>query len=234
MLRGLPIGLGEAWRDTRQRSWLLALAVLALLPFAGLLAAAWNWTSLGRAYAWVVTPGLGALTVGVTVAAQRYAGLRRRLFVGFVAGWIGALAVDGLHALQGFLSPGVGPVVWSGLYAGSHDPAWWLAGYFNQWFLTGALWGTAYGLLAGKARWGYGLLFSALFWSVGALAAAFAPAGWVLLPRPTWPLLIGLLGAHAVYGAVLGTLNERWQAEPYHGAKIIFLRDYQARVRERR
>ncbi|HEY9723491.1 MAG TPA: hypothetical protein V6D47_15880, partial [Oscillatoriaceae cyanobacterium] len=183
----------------------MLLAVLALVPFLGLLAAAWTWMPLSRAYAWVVTPALGLLTIGVSMAAQRYAALRRRLFVGFMAGWLGAIAVDAIHWLHALWSPGSSvAIVWSGMYAGTHDPTWWLAGYFNHWFLTGALWGTVYGLIAGKARWGYGLLYSAWFSLVGVHTALYAPAGWVLLPRGSFSVLMGLFAAHLVYGTVLG------------------------------
>jgi hypothetical protein len=90
-------------------------------------------------------------------------------------------------------------------------------------------WGLSYALLAGKARWYYGLLWGSLLWGV-VVGLALLPQGQVVLPMNG---LFTLMGAHLAFGLVTGLLNERIQPSPRGQGKVIFLRDYAARARQR-
>jgi hypothetical protein len=106
--------------------------------------------------------------------------------------------------------------------------------YFYQGVLTGALWGMAYGLFLGKVRWVAGLVFGVALWSAAVTFALFVPFGGPFLPGMTPGASLALLAAYAVYGTVLGVLSECWQRDLRSNGKIIFLRDYQAKVGTRK
>jgi uncharacterized membrane protein SpoIIM required for sporulation len=105
---------------------------------------------------------------------------------------------------------------------------------FLRWVVLGALWGLTYALVAGKAHWTWGVLYGLGMGGLALLGTWFAPHGLLLLPSLTLTGVAGWLAGAALYGAVLGALNEALQPDVHHGGKIIFLRDYQARVGQRK
>lgn len=228
-MRGLPLGQGEVWHDPDQRKLLIGIAILAFLPFLGLLLVGTGLFPLRWYFGWVAAPTLLLIAIGAYHARGRYRMLSRRIAVGLAAGWLGAITYD---VLFGFwtLFTHAGHPVWTG-FVPDVLPGW--VGYFNHWLATAALWGLAYGLVAGKARWYYGLAFSLGLWAVVSVVALVLPEPWVLLPSRSLATFGWLLAAHLVYGAVLGGFNEALSPDARRSAKIIFLRDYQARVKER-
>lgn len=228
-MRGLPVGQGEVWHDDEQRRLLIGLAAAAFLPLLGLVLMGSGIFSLAWYYGWVVAPTLGLVAVGAAYARKRHRQLFRRIGVGLGAGVFGVLAYDVAHALWVSVYGGAYPV-WAG-FVPEAVPAW--AAFFNHWVVAGALWGMAYTLLAGKARWYYGVAYGIGLWALVGLVALVAPQPGMLLSAVSWDAFASLLVGHMIFGTVLGLLSDALVPDARRSAKIIFLRDYQSRVKER-
>lgn len=235
-MRMLSIGEGEVWHDPSQRRLLLALSVLAFVPFVGLLLPASGLVSSSAYHALLALPVLTLVAAAIGFTFRRYPQLFRRMWVGLGTGLLAVLCYDAFYLAGlnlGWLHQS--HPTWSGLGLTPMDGGWsLLKAYFYQGILTGALWGMAYGLFFGKVRWTMGLLFGVALWSAAITFALFVPFGGPFVPGMTPGASLALLAAYAVYGTVLGILNERWQRDLRSNGKIIFLREYQARVSNRK
>ncbi|MFP5501911.1 MAG: hypothetical protein ACLGIN_05425 [Candidatus Sericytochromatia bacterium] len=233
-MRGLPIGEGQVWRDPAMRRWLVLLAAVAMAPFFALLLPATGLMGYGTYDAWIVAPALGMIAAGAWITYRRHRPLFHRLAVGFGAGWASVLAYDLFHLLiAADGSFGAGLPVWSGVGRFASEGAW-IPAYFHHWITMGALWGAAYALVAGKARWLWGVVFGLAMWANAVTFSLFLPFGGPFVPGAGPAAMTMLLIGTLIFGTVLGLLNARFQpVDRYHG-KIVFLRDYQARVRSRR
>lgn len=233
-MRMLSIGEGEVWHDPAQRRLLLGLAALAFVPFVGLLLPASGLVTHSVYHAVLALPVLTLVAAAIGFSYRRYPQLFRRIMVGLATGVLAVLAYDALYLAGmalGWLHQG--HPTWSGF--GAESGFWSLAkAYFYQGVLTGALWGMAYGLFFGQVRWTFGLLFGVALWSAAVTFALFVPFGGPFVPGMTAGASLALLAAYVVYGTVLGALNERWQRDLRSNGKIIFLREYQARVSSRK
>lgn len=236
-MRGLPIGHGEVWHDPDQRRLLIGLATLSLLPFCALALPGWGWTSFDTYVAWVAAPLLGVIAAVAAFSTQRYPSLAKRIAIGLCAGLLGALTYDTVRIVgESFGWFSAGTALGMQLMGTGTPPnlAAMAENTFLRWVVMGALWGLAYALVAGKAHWAWGLFYG-LSMGTAFLAAAFmAPHGAMLLPPLTLAGVAGWLAGTALYGAVLGALNQALQPDVRFGGKIIFLRDYQARVGQRK
>lgn len=235
-MRMLSIGEGEVWHDPAQRRLLLGLAALAFVPFMGLLLPATGMISYSVYHALLAMPVLTLVAAAIGFSFRRYPQLFRRILVGLGTGLLAVVAYDALYLTGmalGWLHQG--HPTWSGLGTTTGDGLWGLVKvYFYQGVLTGALWGMAYGLFLGKVRWTFGLIFGVALWSAAVTFALFVPFGGPFVPGMTPGASLALLAAYVVYGSILGVLNERWQRDLRSNGKIIFLREYQARVSNRK
>lgn len=234
-MRMLSIGEGEVWHDASQRRLLLGLAALAFVPFIGLLLPATGLISNAVYHAMLAIPVLTVVAAAVGYTYRRYPQLFRRIVVGLGAGLLAVAAYDALYVLGMALGwVHQGHPTWSGL-GGFGGGLWGLVkAYFYQGVLTGALWGMAYGLFLGKVRWTVGVLFGVALWSAAVTFALFVPFGGPFVPGMSAGAALALLAAYVVYGTVLGLVSERWQRDLRSNGKIIFLRDYQAKVSGRK
>ena len=234
-MKGLPICQGEVWHDPHQRQWMIGLAVLAFVPTLGLVALGRGLGSPGWLDGAVVLPVAALAMLAAGLIAGRYPRLFQRLAIGALSGMLGALAYDALCMMAQGTPSGAPMPVWVGFrLPGGADLATLGASYLHHWVATAALWGMAFSLVAGKARWGYGLAYGLAIALVAlGIAWTFAPGPW-WLPELTWAAIGSLVVGHAIFGALLGFFNEQFQPETRSAGKIIFLRDYQTRVRERR
>ncbi len=230
-LPGLPIGRGEVWRQPAARTLLLALAAFGLLPLAGLATVAAGVVSPANYVAGAVLPAIALVTGGFAIAAFRQHHLLVRAAVGMTAGWLGVLSYDALIALLQAIGPGHGPaLVWAGveLPPGTHALDVLLPTYAHHWLATGALWGMTYALVAGKAHWGWGLVYGAALWVTVLAMALVLPLGSAVIAALDFGRAALLLAGHLTFGAVLGAANMVLQPLPPLNAKIVFLRDYAA------
>lgn len=232
-MKGLPIGRGLVWDEPDSRRLLVMAAVLGLVPLLALGLVAAGVLAPSTYVGWVLIPVVGLAACLVTFAQRHFPAVFRRMAIGVLAGLGGVLAYDGLflYGVQAGLFPAMHPV-WAGLVP--DDLAATLGGYFGHWFGTGALWGMAYALVAGRARWYYGPAYGAIVWGLVALFATRLPGGHLILPGTSFGMLAVLLAGHLVYGAVLGAVNQAAQPDERLGGKIIFLRDHKPRVKSRR
>lgn len=232
-MRGWRIARGEVWHDPAQRRSMLMLVVLGFVPMAGLMLQGGHWITPSSFFNWVLWPSLAAIGAAAAFMHRRHPRLVQRLGVGLLSGWLAAMACDMLQLLA--LSQGLTGTphpVWPGLIVSAGLPGSLIAGYTCHWIATGALWGMAYGLLWGKTRWTFGPLFACALWGVSGFFALVLPGP--LIPHVTPGALFAMLISLVAYGVVLGALNEALQPEPIGKGKIIFLRDYQARVKQRK
>lgn len=229
-MRGLPIGEGEVWQDSTMRLGLLVLTALAFLPLFALFGPALGLVSVETYELALVLPVLVAVVATGVVAAWRYPPLLKRMLAGLWAGVLGVVVYDLAYmvaAAAGYTQSLV--PLWTGV--GGSESA--LGGLFHHWVTFGALWGMAYGLVAGKARWFYGAIFGLALWANVATFALFVPFGGPFVPGATATAMAILLAGFCLFGAVVGLVNQRLQPEERPRGKIVFLRDYQ-RVRNRR
>lgn len=230
-VKGLPIGQGELWHDPLLRALTFTLAWMAIAPAVGWALPALGQLSADQYQAWVEPPLLGFLAATCIFGAMRSRVLASRICVGIVVGLVGGLAYDMALAIARTLAPGVQfPLAGSGITGGVLDGAW--AAHAAHWLGAAVAWTLAYAVVAGKARWYYGLAWSGLIWALVAAMTVLLPQGSQVC-APTSVALGALLGVHLAFGAVLGALNELLQPETRGQGKIIFLRDYMARVKER-
>lgn len=229
-MRGLPIGEGEVWQDSTMRLALLVLTAAAFLPLVALFGPAFGLVSVKSYEVTLVLPVLALVVVIGVVAARRHPPLFRRMLAGLWAGVLGVVVYDLLYMLAaaGGYTPSLVPL-WTGVGGGESL----LGSLFHHWVTFGALWGMAYGLVAGKARWTYGALFGLAMWANVATFALFVPFGGPFVPGATATAMAIMLLGFCLFGAVLGLVNQRLQPEERPRGKIIFLRDYQ-RVRNRK
>jgi hypothetical protein len=219
-MRGFPIGKGEVWHDERQKRWLLIFVIAAFMPALGLFLFAMGLIPQSWRANWLLGPSSVFLSLGVAFCAlKRWKNMFKRLVVGLGAGLSGGLAAGTSHWLisQFFLAPASAPLQLPG-------------SIFLVALTTSALWGAAYALVAGPARWYYGTAYGALLWLTVALSAGLP---WMQLP-PAWGAA-GQLGPilALLYGTTLGLLNSRFQPALFANAKIVFLRDYVAQRQKR-
>jgi len=177
-----------------------------LLDVAGIVAMPWT-------ISFVSLPAL-VVVVAIGVWAQRVARqpFFNRLAVGVIAGFIATLAYDGVRlAIQetapldydGFRSINIfGSLILS-------KPETALDARIAGWtyhFWNGISFGVMYALVAGPARWYWGLAWGMALemMMIGIYPVAFA----IQRSDPAF-LAISMTG-HAAYGAVLGLLAERW------------------------
>jgi hypothetical protein len=223
-VKGLPIGQGEVWHDRPQRTLALALATAALLPLA-----AWVLPGIGliapARFGALEAPLLGLVGLLAILAVLRRRALAVRVGIGLAVGLVGASCYDLLLLLGRQLTPGLG------LPLAGVDAARWGVNVYHL-LGTAAAWGLAYAVVAGKARWYFGAGWGAILWASVAFMAAVLPHGAAILPA-SLPVLGALLLVHVLYGAAIGGLNQVLQPEPRGQGKIIFLRDYQQKVKQR-
>jgi hypothetical protein len=230
-LPGLPIGRGEVWREPWSRTLLLALACTGLLPLAGLVTVAAGWIAPPSYVGGAVLPAIALVSAGLAIAAFRQRHLLVRAAVGMLAGWLGVLAFDALVVLLQTFGPGRGPaIVWAGieLAPGAKALDVVLPAYAHHWLATGAFWGMTYALVAGRAHWGWGVVYGAALWATVVGVALGLPHGTAVVTALDLGRASLLLVGHVAFGAVLGAVNQVLQPEPPLNAKIVFLRDYVA------
>lgn len=237
-LPGLPIGRGEVWRQPAARALLLGLAACGLLPLAGLATVSAGVVAPASYVTGAVLPAIAMVSAGFALAALRQRHLLVRAAVGLTAGWFGVLTYDALIALLQAFGPGRGPaLVWAGieLAPGHGTLGTALPAYAHHWLATGALWGMAYALVAGKAHWAWGMVYGAALWVTVLAMALVLPQGSAVVAAVDGGRASLLLVGHLMFGAVLGFVNMKVQPEQPLNAKIVFLRDYAAqRDRARR
>lgn len=210
-MRARVLGGGLEWL-TDPALTLLVLGCTAagigafLLDVAGIVAMPWT-------ISFVSLPAL-VVVVAIGVWAQRVARqpFFNRLAVGVIAGFIATLAYDGVRwAIQetapldydGFRSISIfGSLILS-------KPETALDARIAGWtyhFWNGISFGVMYALVAGPARWYWGLAWGMALemMMIGIYPVAFA----IQRSDPAF-LAISMTG-HAAYGAVLGLLAERW------------------------
>ncbi|MDB5101818.1 MAG: hypothetical protein JWM80_6239 [Cyanobacteria bacterium RYN_339] len=224
-VKGLPIGQGEVWHDRPQRTLALALGAAALAPLAAWVLPAAGWLDPGRFGSWVELPLLAVIAAIALFAVLRRRALATRVGIGLVVGLVGASSYDLVLLLGRQLAPGLA------LPLAGMDAASWGVNVHHL-LGTAAVWGLGYAVLAGKARWYFGVAWAALIWGVIALMAALLPEGARILPA-TPLVLLTLLAAHVMYGVAIGALNEVLQPAARGQGKIIFLRDYQQKIKQR-
>jgi hypothetical protein len=236
-MRGLPIGHGEVWHDPEQRRMLIGMAALAMVPFLGLMLPGWGLTSFDGYFAWLAAPAIGLLTALAAFSWQRYPVLFKRLGIGAIAGLMGALAYDTIRIVgEGFGWFSAGSALGLQVMGAGLTPSWqaMAENTFIRWVVLGALWGLAYGLVAGKASWAYGVATGLWLGGVTLLASWIAPNGSLFGPAMTIVGTVSWLVGAGIFGAVMGGLNEALQPDTRFSGKIIFLRDYQTRVHQRK
>jgi hypothetical protein len=233
-VKGLPIGQGELWHDPIQRATTLTLVLLALAPFLGWIFPAFGVISPGQYQAWVETPLLGVLVGALLFASLRRKALATRVGVGIVVGLVGALIYDLALYLVRIAVPGMDFPLPLGLpidLAGGLAEPWPL--HLHHGLGVVAAWGLAYSILTGKATWFYGLVWSVLIWWLLTLMAVLLPSGQVFLATPVFGRFAALFSVHVIFGMVIGAMNQFLQPEPRGQGKIVFLRDYVAKVKHR-
>jgi hypothetical protein len=233
-VKGLPIGQGELWHDPVQRATTLVLVVLALAPFLGWIFPALGVLTPGRYQMWVEPPLLALLAAGCLFAGLRQRTIAARVGVGLVVGLVGALSYDLSLYLARVSVPGVEfPLPPFGLPIGmANGPGEPWPVHLHHWLGAAAAWGLAFALLTGKARWYFGPVWGALMWGLLVVMALLLPRGHLILATPTVGPLVALLAVHLIYGLVIGALNELLQPQLRGKGKIVFLRDYVARVKQ--
>ena len=177
-----------------------------LLDVAGIVRMPWT-------ISFVSLPAL-ILVIAIAVWAQRVA--RRpffnRLLVGLVAGFIATLAYDGVRwAIQetapldydGFRSINIFGSLILGKPESALDAR--IAGWTYH-FWNGISFGVMYALVAGPARWYWGLAWGT---ALELLMISIYPVAFAIQRSDPAFLAISMTG-HAAYGAVLGLLAERW------------------------
>jgi hypothetical protein len=224
-VKGLPIGQGEVWHDRPQRILALTLAAAAMLPLVAWILPAMGWLAPGRFGAALELPLLGLVAAIATLAVLRRRALAVRVGIGLVVGLVGASCYDLVLLLGRQLAQGLALPL-----AGADATSWGVN--VHHLLGTAAAWGLAYAVVAGKARWYFGVAWAAMVWAAIAAMAAGLPQGAAILPATPMVLAV-LLGAHVLYGAAIGGLNQVLQPEPRGQGKIIFLRDYQQKVKQR-
>jgi len=150
----------------------------------------------------VLLPALIVLVAIWTYASRQYPRLSNRIGAGLAAGLIAALGLDVVRLMGVALGafPGDMPTMFGKMITGrmETDALVLLTGYVYHLLLNGTTFGMMYTLLAGKARWGWGLAWG-LFFELGMMTAppvpmmtgplAFTDSGLVCLSRPssrTW------------------------------------------------
>ena len=208
-----------------------------MLPFVALALPGWGWTSLDTYVNWVAAPLLGVLAAVAAYAWQRYPALAKRIAIGLCVGLLGALTYDTVRIMgEGFGWFSAGTALGMQVLGNGATPDWgsMAQNTFLRWGVMGALWGLAYALVAGKAHWGWGVGYGLAMGTITLAAAWLAPHGALLLQAPSLAGVAGWFAGAAIYGVVLGALNEALQPDTCRNAKIIFLRDYQARGGQRK
>lgn len=198
--------------DGRGGLGLLALGTAAALSsIAALLLEAVHWVRMPFTVTFVSLPGL-VLLICMTVWAGRTDRrlLYNRLLVGGAAGAVGLVAYDLIRlAVQDLLPVGfdafyslrVFGTLMTGRPIGS-DAA--LAAGWAYHISNGITFGVIYALLAGPARWWWGLAWGSIL-EIGMIAVY--PA--VFLPSVTRGFLLVSVVGHAVFGAIVGLLCQQ-------------------------
>jgi hypothetical protein len=133
-----------------------------------------------------------------------------RIRVGFVGGLVGLLAYNGARWTLGMLlstSPFYSISIFGSLI--TRRPAESVAAIVAGWLYhlsNGVTFGIIYTLIAGPARWWFGLAWAAALELVMLITY---PTSTLLQPQALAPFVIVSLASHALFGAVLGIVAER-------------------------
>lgn len=165
------------------------------------------------AVSFVAVPGgLGLAILGVVARKRHQQQFLRLLVLGTWAGLLGTCAYDGWRWLaqssgwfsyDGFRAIPIFGSLMLGLPA--HDLAAQLAGWFYH-FWNGISFGIFYALIAGSARWFWGLAWGM---SLEGLMILSYPALFGV-PLSNVSFWVISLSGHAVYGTILGLLVQRY------------------------
>ncbi|MEB3285472.1 MAG: hypothetical protein VKN33_09325 [Candidatus Sericytochromatia bacterium] len=208
-LPGLPIGLGAIWRRPKTRFAMLAAALSAIPPAIFVLRSA---KSISMSMSPDLAPLIALSCLILLLAGWHERYLLRLTGAGMLSGTTaGIFAGMILNARAG----GAPTFLTTGGLTG------WETQQILIWGLGGGFAGIAYALFAGKAHWGWGIVYSG-FISLGLRGLETPP--YVLVPHPidAWTQAFFSLGL----GLPLGLLNQCLQPPTLRSSKIIFLRDY--------
>jgi len=163
---------------------------------------------------YALLPALIILAAIWRYALRAYPRLANRIGAGLAAGFIATFGLDAVRLTGVTLGafPMDMPTMFGQLITGTMGPdAGVLLSGYTYHFLNGATFGLMYALLAGKARWGWGVAWG-LFFELGMMT--LPPVAMMTGPFGIfgfWPkLFIASFIAHIVFGAILGVLAERW------------------------
>jgi hypothetical protein len=200
---GLPSPAASRLRDVP----LLALALLAALSSVAALLLQWaGWVRMPFTITFVSLPGTLVLLC-ITVWAGRSSRelLFNRLMVGFIAGTLGLVAYDLMRlfvqtalplGFDAFFSMRAFGWLMTGQPLGS--PTALIAGWIYH-VSNGLSFGVMYALLAGPARWYWGLL-----WGLILEAAMLVVYPAVFNPTPRSGFLLVSIVGHAAFGTIVG------------------------------
>jgi len=205
-------------RETPLDFWLTVAVVISLfVPIWGVLLAPTRLISVPSYLLFI-----GSTAFLVIMGVLIYGKLKNRVLLNrFLIGYIGGLI--GTAALHVFLIAGsileltpslvysLGNLVLGRGLQETHSENALIIGIGYHYLLNGAAWGAAYALLAGKAKWWYGLFFGLAVWAVFMASPVFYA---LELPRNAiryGPLVITLmLIAHLFYGGAVGYIVYRF------------------------
>lgn len=170
-------------------------------------------------------PALILLGIIWAYSARHYPRLANRIAAGAAASFIASLGLDAVRLIGVKMGafPGDMPTMFgqaitgdmSGMMSGVVAGKVRFVGYFYHLALNGTTFGIMYAILAGRARWIWGLAWG-LFFELGMMTLPPVP----MMAGPFgifgfWPrLFVASLIAHIVYGVILGVLAYRWVREP--------------------
>jgi hypothetical protein len=169
-------------------------------------------------------------TIGITVWAKRAARMRflRRMWAGFVAGAAAIAAYDALRWLILLITPSdfdpfrahrhFGALI---LSTSPHATSALIAGWGYH-FWNGFSFAVMYALLAGGARWWWGLCWAMTLES----ATILVYPGAFGISASNWAFIATSLAGHAAYGCTLGLLARQWLREPPYRASLTLDRPH--------
>jgi len=167
----------------------------------------------------VLLPSLAVLLWLLLYSFTRYPRLANRLLVGMGAGILATLGLDVVRLIGvrfGWLPFNMPPMFGLMILGPQADPAAGALVGYGYHFLNGADFGLIYVLTAGRVHWVWGVLWGVIIW----LGMMVSPPMVIMGAGPfgLWTggpaYLLTTLGAHLIYGAMLGLLAERYVREP--------------------
>ncbi len=164
---------------------------------------------------YVLLPATVGLFLLWGYASRNHPRLANRIGAGLAAGFIAALGLDAVRLIGVKLGafPGDMPTMMGQMITGQMSKSAFvlLTGYTYHLLFNGTTFGLMYALLAGKARWGWGVAWG-LFFELGMMT--MPPVAMMTGPFGIfgfWPrLFIASLLAHIAFGGILGVLAYRW------------------------